>query len=399
MKSTLTKKNFDNLLEDEEFYQLEEIQRRFNIFRAAGLTKQEIKHSNFLAELLSPAGHHGMGDLFLRQFLLELARSRSDDKFTPSDVMLGEWQDMRVEREKENIDLLLTSRAAGFMCSIENKVASREQYGQLERYRKRLEKLYDAKSYPRRFHLLLSPDGKEPSSVHYAPMGYRAVISAVGKVLESASVQGNAGLKLILEHYLELLRSEVMQHDELVRLCQRIYQKHRRALDAIWENRGADIGRAITSRVKQLIERDSAAFSLAPDASGSSIIRFADATLDSKPWMHKSEGDWTDSKRVILFEFTRRPDSLRLELVLGDAPSRLRSKIIAACNAAPFTNASKVNKWHRLWWEEILSTQDFADRRVGDLTHDDFVGKLEAHWENFLHKTLPALRATLSHID
>ena len=43
----------------------------FNVFNVLGLSSNETRtHSAFLAELLNPYGSHGMGDLFLKKFLL-----------------------------------------------------------------------------------------------------------------------------------------------------------------------------------------------------------------------------------------------------------------------------------------------------------------------------------------
>ena len=40
--------------------------RKINIFEAAGLERQEIRHSRVLAFLLSPNQTHGLGDLFFK---------------------------------------------------------------------------------------------------------------------------------------------------------------------------------------------------------------------------------------------------------------------------------------------------------------------------------------------
>lgn len=51
---------------DAEFHELVEKTRRLNIFEVLGITKTEIRHSNFLAWLLDPKEAHGLGDRFLR---------------------------------------------------------------------------------------------------------------------------------------------------------------------------------------------------------------------------------------------------------------------------------------------------------------------------------------------
>lgn len=46
---------------------------RFNLFEALNITKQEIRHSRFLAYLLDPHEAHGLGDRFLRGLLMAAA--------------------------------------------------------------------------------------------------------------------------------------------------------------------------------------------------------------------------------------------------------------------------------------------------------------------------------------
>ena len=42
----------------------------FNIFNVIGLSSEEVRlHSAFIAELLNPQGSHGVGNLFLKEFL------------------------------------------------------------------------------------------------------------------------------------------------------------------------------------------------------------------------------------------------------------------------------------------------------------------------------------------
>ena len=42
----------------------------FNVFNVIGLRKEEVRlHSAFLAELLNPAGSHGLQDVFLKEFI------------------------------------------------------------------------------------------------------------------------------------------------------------------------------------------------------------------------------------------------------------------------------------------------------------------------------------------
>jgi hypothetical protein len=104
---------------------------RFNIFRVLGLESDEVRtHSLFLAELLSPAGSHGMGYVFLEQFLLHFG---VDDFDAPAAKVTAEFHIGRVsEDEGGRIDLVIESK--GRRILIENKIFAGDQPKQLLRY-------------------------------------------------------------------------------------------------------------------------------------------------------------------------------------------------------------------------------------------------------------------------
>ena len=54
---------------NKELQQLEKMFEKFNIFDCLKLSRQEIRHSNFLAWLLDPKETHGLGDYFIKEYL------------------------------------------------------------------------------------------------------------------------------------------------------------------------------------------------------------------------------------------------------------------------------------------------------------------------------------------
>jgi hypothetical protein len=87
----------------------------FNSFEAIGITHQEIRHSAFLAFLLSPKANHGLGDRFLKSLL----RSVEPAYLTVEDA---DFSDTEVRRQWKNIDLIAVTRARKLVLLIENKV-------------------------------------------------------------------------------------------------------------------------------------------------------------------------------------------------------------------------------------------------------------------------------------
>jgi hypothetical protein len=66
------KKEYDFLLKNEDFDKLDLGLKNPNIFQILKISKNEIRHSNFLSWLLDPEGSHKLGDIFLKRFLREV---------------------------------------------------------------------------------------------------------------------------------------------------------------------------------------------------------------------------------------------------------------------------------------------------------------------------------------
>lgn len=58
------KKEYDFLLKNEDFDKLDLGLKNPNIFQILKISKNEIRHSNFLSWLLDPKGSHKLGDIF-----------------------------------------------------------------------------------------------------------------------------------------------------------------------------------------------------------------------------------------------------------------------------------------------------------------------------------------------
>ena len=64
-----------------------------NIFEAAGLERQELKHSNFLAFLLRPRELHGLRDEFLRRVLQSAVQNTADPPIKELEFALADLSD------------------------------------------------------------------------------------------------------------------------------------------------------------------------------------------------------------------------------------------------------------------------------------------------------------------
>lgn len=389
--------DFDELLVDPDFTAAEQLVNRFNLFTAVGIARQEIRHSRFLATILDPGGSHGLRDRFLKVFLQQVCKSVNSELISTTDVLLRDWDDLRVRREWRNIDLLLFSESASFVCVIENKILSGEHGDQLARYRTQVDREFPANRFTRRIFLYLSPDGTAPTDGAYSPMSYLQILEAVDKLLKSEKHRADPDVLVVVRHYADLLRSAIVKHEELEEVCRRLYHRHRAVIDAINEFGTPDEAKAITGHLKTLVKNSAKDGSLALDHSTLSIVRFADMELDGRPWMKESTG-WTSSGRILLYEFTRKSNSLLLELVVGAGSDTVRRKIIDGCQGEPFRSWKKVTQWHRVWADCVLDENDFESYRSGEKSFDDLMRTVDSFWAKFTASTLKKLRARLLEI-
>jgi PD-(D/E)XK nuclease superfamily len=69
-----------DLIDDFDFQALDESFGRFNLFEAIGAVRGELRHSNFLAFLLSPNEAHGLGTELLQRVLREFVNAAQPER-------------------------------------------------------------------------------------------------------------------------------------------------------------------------------------------------------------------------------------------------------------------------------------------------------------------------------
>lgn len=195
----------------------------FNVFNVLGLSSNETRtHSAFLAELLNPYGSHGMGDLFLKNFLLyahiEDLNLETKNAYVEVERSIGE-----IDKDYEHggrIDLLVES-AAGKGIIIENKIYAVDQPKQLVRYHNYAEATY---SDYRLLYLSLdkgeaSVDSTKGNNVQlksgedYLSITYRnEILKWLSDCLEE--LPKDKVVYIILKQYIDLLKQLTYQMEE-----------------------------------------------------------------------------------------------------------------------------------------------------------------------------------------
>jgi hypothetical protein len=181
----------------------------FNIFNVVGLRSEEVRlHSAFIAELLNPKGSHGVGDLFLKEFLSIIdtpldyinINSLSQNEITERDI--GRITDT----EGGKIDIIIED--GNHAIIIENKIYAGDQKRQLMRYYN-----YGNKRFPNGFKLIyLTLDGHEASSYSLGNKEYEYLnISYEDEIIEwldicSEIAEDKPLVQPVIKQYSELIK-------------------------------------------------------------------------------------------------------------------------------------------------------------------------------------------------
>ncbi len=206
---------------------------KFNLFDVLKISRTEIRHSNMLSWLLNPNENHGFGDLFIKGIAQRLVQNDTDGRYDVFKFLLLDFFSFSVYREWKNIDILLVSNQEKTLIAIENKVGSHEHSNQLSRYRTILEKEYP--DY-QNICVFLTPDGEDPSDVeNWDVLTYRDIVDILENICKRIELQPD--VKLMINNYTEIVRREIVEDQQLIDICNKIYSKHRKALDLIFEHR------------------------------------------------------------------------------------------------------------------------------------------------------------------
>ena len=313
MNLNSVKKQYNNLLNDIEFDELDLGLKKPNIFQILSITRAEIRHSNFLAWLLDPNESHKLGGLFLKRFLREVF---SSNRFEDIDQVAVEGLDLsstKVLREWSNIDILIN--VDGIIICIENKVGSKEHSNQLERYKKIVENQFP--EHKKTF-VYLNPDGldSETQTDYYHPIGYNFVVESLERILDIYDHSLNERVKNYISDYIITIKREIMGSDKLIKTAQNIYENHRELFDFVIEHKPQPVDRLIPI-LSQEIEKKGW---ILGSCSGK-YLRFYTPEIKDLIYFNKIKKNGWKNRESFLMEFIVYPPNKKLVFKPVIAPS------------------------------------------------------------------------------
>jgi hypothetical protein len=387
------------LLDDRSFHEIDARFRRFNLFEAVGAVRAELRHSNFLAYLLSPSRPHGLGAEILDRILRALVSKVPHDKRPVGilKIIVGDLDTAVVERERDNIDILIEISSIELVVLIENKVGSAVTEGQLTGYKETVRLKY--KNWNHLF-ILLNPDGSRPENpAHddpdYFTFSYEELTGLLAKYVEERGNSFSDEIGLILRNYIDALRRHVVEDNELKETARQLYFKHKEAFDFIFESRPEPDN--LLEPLRTLLEA-SPAYILDRPAPG--LIRFALSDWANSEELNSCPSDrWTRTKRNLLFEIQThsRSERINISLILGPGENAFRQHVYSEASKNPgvFIGLTKPMGAHH----STIFVRDLLSARAAE-NMDELEKKktLEAAWFDFVEHNLVSLRTGISHI-
>ena len=383
------------LFDDPDFHEIHQQMSPFNLFEAVGAVRAELRHSNFLAYMLSPSRPHGLGVKPLAGVLRALlARVPAPQRpIMLLEVIAGEIDDAIVYRERGNIDILIELPSLRGVVAIENKVDAKAAEGQLDRYRKYLKYAFPDH---RRLLVFLTPDGSDPGHDGFFAFGYADLADIFQSLTTDTREPVPEDTQLIVRHYVEMVRRHIVQEDRLSALAMALYERHKEAFDFIFECRPEQ---SLLTGVRQCVL---SVQGLIEDKSTSTVFRFLPKTWDEQLTTIKGDPtQWTRTGRGILFEakiYNNAPGRVNLALLLGPADSNMRQRIYQAAAAQPDLFTGLVRPMGRQW-AAVFSRDLLTSAQAENLAFEARSFNVGLAWSDFQGRTLQLLTDAVLAID
>ena len=376
------------VLDNADLEQLEDLLSSFNLLETLKIVDAEIRHSNVLAWLLQPDSTHGLGDYFLRKILKVIAADAVGSTSDPKALFQFESMDLfgaeiRREWEHTDITIIIPASNGGVVIAIENKVKSEEHSNQLVRYRKSVEEHFGGYTS---YLVYLTPSGTTPGDDNWQIMEYKTIADLLERTLNAKRGSLGQDIRIFLEHYLVALRRYIVGNSEMEVICRKIYEKHKEALDLIYQFR-PDVVMELSNYLQKKIDNIPG---LILDTSSKASVRFTTTKLDQ---ILPSVGHgWTKSKRILLFEFVNSKGLLTLRLYVGPGDQNERAKLLKMFEQDKkifkLMDRKRGTKWHAVWQKKILTKEEYEGSEF-----EDFTQKIDKKITTFLEKELPLIES------
>lgn len=366
-------------MSDEDFKKLSDLQDVFCPFEALGAVRSELKHSNFLANLITPNGAHGFGDEMLRSFISAIF-SETDRTELLLELHLSDLSSVIIMREWRHIDLLIRIPRTkigkpDLVLAVEIKVEAAEHGNQLEEYEKAV---MEAWPNSKTFFFFLTPDQVQSSREAWVDVSFSTIVNAIERSLLTG--EGKPDARRMADLYVSMMRRRYVPNEQLNELAIQIWSRHRSALEFLIENQpnpANDLLEAIQNsdlieRINSHLQHNQQELRFSFDSSSARHLRLAVSKWDSMKGMLSSER-WVASNRIFLLEIEVHSGGVHARWVVGPGPQDVRNSFIEAVDPGRTKKVSE--NWTRVGTKSILSKKEM-EKLIEDGLNNKIIDKV-----------------------
>ncbi len=371
---------YDKLLKDEDFDKLDLGLKNPNIFQILRISKNEIRHSNFLSWLLDPNQSHKLGDIFLKRFLREVF---SSDKFGNIDQVDVEGMDLskvEIQREWKNIDILI--KLENVVVCVENKVLSKEHSDQLKRYKEIIENQFP--NHHQTF-VYLTPEGdtSEDESDTYEPIYYGFIVESLDRIISVYGESLNEQVKNYIKDYITIIKRELMGTDKLTELSKKIYQNHKELFDFIIEHKPEFV-----DDIRVIMKEEVQKRGWMLGSENKYYVRWLTPKTQKYIYYNKDKKNGWNKRESFLFEIVLTPSSnkFNFKTVLSPCDTQYNSKRVEEILLE--INGFRESKGKK-WFVNIDKKDKFIYEEIPSMSDDEI--RLEVN--KFLDKITPIIKS------
>lgn len=371
-------------------------------FEALAVSRLEIRHSNFLADVLDPLRPHGFGDIILRAFL-EWLLDEADEQKLLLDIHFDDVAQSQVFREWKHIDLLVRIPGEAdrpeIVIAIEIKVEAQESAGQLEKYEAAIQSAYpNAKA----IYFFLTPEGREASRKNWTSVSFSGLISCFEEVMKTSS--GEPEARMMLQSYVSMMRRRYVSDDDLDAMVQKVWSKHRDILEFLIEQQPNPASvfseqLAATGAIEHFNNSLSEhGLEIEADRCSGRFVTYV-----VKPWsryVDVATGDakWSPKGHILKVEMEISKSIIAIRLVLGRGEQAARERIFQALidGNAPMNLRRKTptKEFTRMASKTLRSTKRMETILAEGVEEKEFI-KLRDEVLAYLRRYLPEFDAVL----
>lgn len=363
-------KKYADFLKDPSFQKLEIISENPNIFEILKTQTYEIRHSNFLAWLFNPNANHGLGDHFLKMFLIDLAIDKKSKNFNVLTVQSLDYSNVEIFREWKSIDIVIVF--TDLVIAIENKINHIETIGQLEDYKNKIDATFNVKH---KVFVFLNPSGYDASHIDFISYSYETIAKYLEQIL-SLNRSLLTRTKIYIEDYLENLKTTQMGNSEKSLLINKIYSHHKELIDYIIQNKSSELQKIRFYLEKLITEKN-----WILGSSTKKYLRFLTTDLDKIIPKGVLKKDW------------KKGEAFLFQIDFVDA----ECKIITCCVVSPCEQDTRKILLEILGDNTRSSNWSIYNDKHHDL--EEIINSIDCNYENIAKEIMKHLEELVNEIE